>query len=109
MKTEIRKIFAENIHRLRTSSGMSQVDLADKLGMAKQNMNALEKGRKAVTEKTIVKLSEALGCRPSDLLSESKPGQYEEITGLILSEISKMDKPKKARLFADAVAINGGE
>jgi antitoxin HigA-1 len=53
--------FGELIRSLRISDEVSQTDLADKLGISKQHLSAIEKGRKAVSPARAAKFAEALG------------------------------------------------
>lgn len=53
--------FGELIRSLRISDEVSQTDLAEKLGISKQHLSAIEKGRKAVSPARAAKFAEALG------------------------------------------------
>lgn len=50
------------LKQLRQASPMSQQELADKSGVSKNHISAIERGHTAVTMDTIVRLSWALGC-----------------------------------------------
>ena len=53
--------FGELIRSLRVCDEVSQTDLAEKLGISKQHLSAIEKGRKAVSPGRAAKFAEALG------------------------------------------------
>jgi transcriptional regulator with XRE-family HTH domain len=53
--------FGELIRSLRISDEVSQTDLAENLGISKQHLSAIEKGRKAVSPAQAAKFAEAMG------------------------------------------------
>ena len=60
----IRSLFSRNLKRLRSSSNLSQVNLALKAGLAHNFVNDIENGKKWVSAETIAKLSAALNAEP---------------------------------------------
>jgi len=60
--------FGEKIKKMRQSKGLSQSDVANKLGADKSFMSNLENGRKNPTLKTILKLAKALSVSSDELL-----------------------------------------
>ncbi len=60
METKLREI--------RTGKGMSQEELAEKSGVARSIISALENGKAAcITTKTMQAIAGALGCRVSEI------------------------------------------
>jgi transcriptional regulator with XRE-family HTH domain len=53
--------FGELIRSLRLCDEISQTALAEKLGISKQHLSAIEKGRKVVSAARAAKFAEALG------------------------------------------------
>lgn len=58
---EIHKKFGQRIQKLRTEKGLTQEDLADKIGVDRSYMGFLERGEKNATLDKIIKLANALG------------------------------------------------
>ena len=56
------------IKKIRISKQIKQIDLAYDLDLNKQALNNIEAGRKNITISTILKISQALNVRPSELL-----------------------------------------
>jgi len=56
-----RPSFGELIRSMRLCDDISQADLARKLGISKQHLSAIEKGRKAVSPVRAAKFAEVLG------------------------------------------------
>lgn len=63
-------IVASNLKRLRKKLGMSQEDLADKCGLHRTYLGAIERSERNITLQTLEKLAESLEISPLDLLTE---------------------------------------
>ena len=63
-------IFAENVKRLRSASGISQEGLADKAGVHRTYIGMLERREKNVTIHTIERIAKALEVEAYLLLKE---------------------------------------
>lgn len=66
---DYQKIIGERIRTYRKATGMSQNDLAQKVGMHYAYIGQVERGEKNMTIKTLCKISEALGVLPERLIS----------------------------------------
>jgi transcriptional regulator with XRE-family HTH domain len=60
--------FCDNIKRLRRQMGITQQELADKIGCSRPYIAELEAGRNAPTLTIVDKVAAALDCQPSVLL-----------------------------------------
>lgn len=58
----------EKIKAARISANMTQAELAEKLGIAYQNIGQIESGKRKPKLETVVKIAYALGCRFEDLV-----------------------------------------
>lgn len=70
MQEEQKKIIGENIKAARRLRGMSQRSLAEKIGIAFQNLSVWENGKGAPSAKYLVKLSETLNVSLDHLTAE---------------------------------------
>ena len=77
-----------NIKTLRKHIGLSQKDLAHKIGTTGQQVGHLESGRRKLTQDWIELLVVALGCNPTDLLGKTD----EDFTALNNVKISRSRK-----------------
>lgn len=59
----------ENIRRARVAKGITQAELAQKLGVIQQQVSRWEAGSASHTVETLIAVAEALGVNPKDLLS----------------------------------------
>lgn len=60
-EAEVRELFGYNLKRLRKTREISQIQLAEKVGMHFTFINSIENGKKWVSPETIAKFTEALG------------------------------------------------
>ncbi|WP_368506533.1 helix-turn-helix transcriptional regulator [Burkholderia cepacia] len=69
-QAEVRGRIANNLKLLRGNRGMSQEKLADRAGLHRTQVSAIERGRSNVMVDTLVSLAAALGVDAIDLLVE---------------------------------------
>jgi transcriptional regulator with XRE-family HTH domain len=62
------EIFGAHLRKLRTSRGMSQAALAESARTSAPFVSQLERGVTTPTLGMLLRLAEALDCRPSDLI-----------------------------------------
>ena len=63
-----------NIKRYREKSGLSQLALAEKLGISQQAIASWETGTKRPSTENLFSLSAALGCKADDLFTNEGEG-----------------------------------
>jgi transcriptional regulator with XRE-family HTH domain len=63
----------ERIRSRRASLGMSQAELADRIGMSFQQVQKYERGANRIASSILVRVANALDCAPGDLLGGKKP------------------------------------
>lgn len=68
------RIFWQLIRHARERRGVSQTVLAERIGMQRTNLSAIEAGRGNVTEDVMVKIAQALGTDLRALLLEELVG-----------------------------------
>lgn len=64
---------SENIRIMRESRGLSQSELAEKIGLQKQNVSAYERGVKVPTVEKFVAIADTLRCSTDKLLGRNLP------------------------------------
>lgn len=64
----LNRVFAINLRRLRTKSRQSQEEFADRCGLHRTYIGAIERGERNVTLKTVGLVAEGLGVSTLDLL-----------------------------------------
>ncbi|MDE0449951.1 MAG: helix-turn-helix transcriptional regulator [Spirochaetaceae bacterium] len=64
-----------NLRRLRTSTGLSQEELASRSSLHRTYISSVERGQRNVSVENIFLLAKALGAEPSDLLRVDREGE----------------------------------
>lgn len=64
---------SENIRIMRESRGLSQSELAEQIGLQKQNVSAYERGVKVPTVEKLVAIADTLRCSTDILLGRNLP------------------------------------
>lgn len=67
-KQDLNQILAANIRRLREKQGWSQEDCAEKCGLHRTYIGAVERGERNITIATLERIASAFGIPPVDLL-----------------------------------------
>jgi transcriptional regulator with XRE-family HTH domain len=68
---DIRKLFGANVRRLRIAADLSQAAVADRMGIDRAFISAIERGGQNATLFTILEVAEVLRVHPSVLLMEA--------------------------------------
>ena len=69
---DLGRSLAESLRRLRQEAGLTQAEIARRLGVSRPTLNRLESASQNVTLRTLAQLCQALRCEPGDLF---RPGQ----------------------------------
>lgn len=69
---DVNKVFAKNIKKLRMTRGFSQEALAEKCGLHRTYIGAVERGERNITLLNANRIAEALGATLSECLKEGK-------------------------------------
>ena len=68
---DIRKLLGANVRRYRDAADLSQEAVAERMGVDRAYISAVERGAQNVTLILLWQISQALQVRPADLLDES--------------------------------------
>lgn len=66
----LNQVVALNLRRLRKELGISQEDLAEKCGLHRTYVGAIERSERNITLQTLEKIADSLGVSPHDLLKD---------------------------------------
>lgn len=70
---DVRETLALNLKRLRTAAGLSQEELAHRVGIDRTYVSSLERRIYAASIDLVARLAEALGVEPDELLRRPQP------------------------------------
>lgn len=77
MESSISKNVAKRLRQSRRGAGLTQEEVADKLGIARSAYGHMESGRNLISLEHLVKLPSILNCRITDLLPNSVVTDYD--------------------------------
>ena len=67
---DIRKLFGINVKRFREAAGLSQAEIAARMGVDRAYISAIERGLQNATLLSVWEIAQALAVRPVELLAE---------------------------------------
>lgn len=70
---DIRRVFGANVRRYRLAAHLSQEAVAERMGVDRAHVSAIERGLQNATLLTIWQAAQALNVRPAELLEENVP------------------------------------
>lgn len=69
VKRTIGQVFGDHLRELRQKRELTQVQLAERCGFPQARISELERGGRTPNLVTILRLSKALECKPTDLVA----------------------------------------
>lgn len=61
----------EKLRRQRYAAGLNMTDLARRAGLTLSTVSGYEAGRRGASPRSLVRMAEALGCEPTDLMRDA--------------------------------------
>jgi transcriptional regulator with XRE-family HTH domain len=75
MSEDVRRMVGRNVRKLRIGAGLSQAELAERMGVDRAYVSGLELGQRNPTILTLWHLGKALGVKLRSFLEEEKSGR----------------------------------
>jgi len=72
MSEDVRRMVGRNVRRLRTAAGLSQAELAERMGVDRAYVSGLELGQRNPTIVTLWHITKALGVKLQALVKEER-------------------------------------
>lgn len=95
-----------NIKKVRVTSGLSQKQLAKKLGVSDKTVSAYETGRAIPPTPTLAKIAEITGTSVSELMGIEKPEDKNEIVKRLKKIEEQISKQNSREPFIERVKID---
>lgn len=89
---EVHRRLGRRVKILREGLGLTQVDLAESLGLDASTVRALEAGRRGCSLVVLVNLASKLGTAPGDLLDRAPKKQSDSARDLAAQVVAAMDE-----------------
>ncbi|WP_438782197.1 helix-turn-helix domain-containing protein [Enterococcus sp. DIV0187] len=100
--------FGANVTRLRKDRGLSQEELADKLGMKKQSISNIERGNRYPTFETLERIASVLNASPIQLFGTLKEIAVSDVP-VVLDRIDEYDERVRQIFQAERTLKDIGE
>jgi transcriptional regulator with XRE-family HTH domain len=71
-KTLIYKSFGQKLRDVREKSGLTQIELAERVGLSRTSITNIEKGRQGIPLHVFIQLAGAVGVKPDELLPDKQ-------------------------------------
>lgn len=94
-KSNLKFLLGNKIKIIRLSLGLTQEELAEKIGLERNSISKIETGKRFPSYKTIEKLVYCFNIKYSDLFSFDKNEVYADYSKLIISELLGLDAYKQ--------------
>lgn len=75
---DAKKIFGQNVRRLRKVHGFSQEELAERAGLHRTYIGSVERGERNLSLDNIVAIARALGVAVAELMNGIEPQNLQE-------------------------------
>ncbi len=95
LEEKVAKI-GHRIKVLRTTKGIMQTELAEKIGVSQTNMSNIETGRTSATLVNLFKIKDVLNCKMADFFTEC---DAEEVAEIPLQNFSMEELQEAAKLL----------
>ena len=102
------KLIGKRVKEVRTETGISQADLAERCKTSAQYLSQIENGRKQASLQTLVSVAEVLGVSLNELLSGNQvnnPAEYQRDVLQIFEGCSSYEKRVLFELLRSAKEI----
>jgi transcriptional regulator with XRE-family HTH domain len=110
--SDVNCIIGAEIRKRRLLQKMPQPDLAKKIGVSFQQLQKYEYGANRVPAPMVVKICQALGCTPNDLLWADAPDNQDNYLSsaetALVAQVRAMDQKHQAAIFLLASSCGGG-
>ena len=103
-QTELRAILSTNIKFYRKRLFLTQEKLAEKTGLSVQTINDIEGCRTWVSDKSLIKIAEALQISPADLLIKQEDNNSNNLN-ISSSDLYKLKKQIKEIFLEDIDSV----
>lgn len=103
-QTELRAILSTNIKFYRKRLFLTQEKLAEKTGLSVQTINDIEGCRTWVSDKSLIKIAEALQISPADLLIKQEDNNSNNLN-INSSDLYKLKKQIKETFLEDIDSV----
>lgn len=96
----IQKLIGKRIKMYRMAKGLTQENLAEKIGLSRNYYSAAERGIYSLSIDKIVEIINILDCTADDIFADVINKGYQVKSSLLSEKISKLPKEEQERIIA---------
>ncbi len=96
----VERSIGRRIQQYRKKKGLTQEQLAEKVGLSTNYISAVERGVNALNLDKLVEVINILECSADEIFADVLNNGYEIKTSLLTEQISKLSKIEQERIFA---------
>lgn len=93
------KLVGKRIKEYRIKAGLTQEELAERVGISPNYLSAVERGVKLIRLDKLVYIINQLNCTADDILIDVLKKSYEKKTSELLDTISKLSEQEQKRIY----------
>lgn len=93
------KQVGKRIKEYRIKAGLTQEELAERVGISPNYLSAIERGVKLIRLDKLVYVINELNCTADDILIDVLRKSYEKKTSVLLDTISKLPEQEQKRIY----------
>ncbi len=93
------KQVGKRIKEYRIKAGLTQEELAERVGISPNYLSAIERGVKLIRLDKLVYVINELNCTADDILIDVLKKSYEKKTSALLDTISKLPEQEQKRIY----------
>lgn len=94
-----KKLVGKRIKEYRIKAGLTQEELAEKVGISPNYLSAIERGVKLVRLDKLVCVINEINCTADDILMDVIKKSYEKKTSVLLDTLSKLPEHEQKRIY----------
>ena len=103
----IARIAAENVAQKRKACGLTQSQVAERLGVEKESVSRMESGKITLTLDRLQQFAGIFGCSVSELLCDASPEAMEQtqVIAEMMSPLSSEERTAVVRFVGEAIRL----
>ena len=107
LRRSIGLVAAENVARKRRACGLTQAQMAERLGVEKESISRMESGKIMLNLERLQQFSQIFGCSVSELLSESSSEAVDQAHAIaeMISPLPPEERSAVVRFVGEAVRL----
>lgn len=96
----VERSIGRRIQQYRKKKGLTQEQLAEKVGLSTNYISAVERGVNSLNRNKLIEVMNCLECSADEIFADVLNNSYEIKSSLLTEQISQLPKDEQERIFA---------